>query len=65
MKTVFDLKLHERAWFTDLENLNRVDQSDRSWVMRVPSGWVYSFDGDKVFVPFDDKLRTFVKGKDF
>lgn len=51
MKTIFDLKLHERAWFPDLEDLCQVDNGDRSWVMKVQSGWVYSFDGDKVFVP--------------
>ena len=51
MKTVFDLKLHERAWFTDLEDLCKIDQNDRSWVLRVSCGWIYNFDGDKVFVP--------------
>jgi len=51
MKTIFDLKLHERACFSDLEDFCKFAESDRSWILRVSSGWIYSFDGDKVFVP--------------
>jgi hypothetical protein len=70
MKTIYDLKLHERAWFADLEGLQtdwsldgRHWDDSRCWVMRVASGWVYNFDGDKVFVPFSDGFQHKVKPK--
>jgi hypothetical protein len=51
MKTIFDLKLHERACFSDLEDFYKFADSQNSWILRVSSGWIFSFDGDKVFVP--------------
>jgi hypothetical protein len=52
MKTVFDLKLHERVFFADLEDLCKFPESLHSaWVLRVSSGWIYNFAGEKVFVP--------------
>lgn len=45
-KTIYDLKLHEYLNLTDTIR-----------VLRVPSGWLYVFHSNVVFVPYDNMFK--------
>lgn len=56
-EVIYSMGLHEKKMIEIKTTDNQGNSSIcNHWVIRVPSGWIYFIEGERIFVPFDNRF---------